>query len=197
MTLMQRRRALMAAKNDSLPEILYQLQNQIEHSDSHQTFFSGYALLKEDRDFTVFVDVNQTFRDCVPVFCAIATISGSKSNTDIQSSIKKNGGVSVGQWPGGPSGNGGYVTATGAATVISNYAWTANGRIRICVVHHKDSNIFRVLLKNAASITKTDISFASFPQTNKEMMSRFKGTLYSLTVYSAAKTDTECNDLMA
>lgn len=195
MTLMQRRRALMGAAK--MPEILFQLPSQIEHIDSKQLFFTGYAPFTEDRDFTIYVDINQTLRDGVPFFCAISDIETSATNITIQSRIRSNGGISVGQWPGAPGvGNVGCVTTKNTITALSNYSWAATGRVKLCIVHQKRTNNIRVLFKFGNTTVTETISLDEFPETDNDMASYFRGTLYAMTVYSTAKSDSECNDLM-
>jgi hypothetical protein len=175
--------------------ILFQLPAPIEHS-SKEMFFSDFALLEKNRDFTVYVDINLSFRDSVPVFCPIQSVSQSDDNRAIQHRVNMYGGISIGQYLSSPVGSVSLLSTKDTVAKITNFGWAANGPYKFCLIHSNGK--FRALTKNVSesSITTVEVIYGTFPLTSNKMGALYQGLLNAMTVYADAKTDEECIALM-
>ena len=185
-----RRRAMMAAQRDST---LYSLQTPEVHS-TVDVYTSSINLFDYDQDWTVFVDVDATRRECTPFFNTVSAPPSSAFNNNIMTTVATDGGICLSKGTySGQYGTTCLVNSRVARFSAGNYPWTYTGRIKACIVHHKAAKTVDFFIKYAnVQYEKKSLTYSAYPSGSYNMGVYFAGTLYGLTVYGEAKTDAEC-----
>lgn len=192
-----RRRVLLAKQKEP---ILYQLPEKVTHA-YRKIFDTGFNLLQVNSDWTVFASLNITQRECFPLANAVSGsyTSASYPNNQILADVYSNGGFCISK------GNYGGLYGTTAMTKnrrnnfsSSAFPWDYTGPITCCVVHRKSAKTFSFYLSyGGETYSKVTQSYTQYPVgSDFNLSSFFKGTLSELIVFSTAKTDAECSELL-
>lgn len=190
MTLMQRRRALMGGRGSG---ILWSLDAPVAHSGK-ATYMSTFNLFDHNEDWTVFVNLDCTNRDCVPIFNTVTTPPTGVFNDNIISTVLADGGLCVSKGRhGGIYGTYCVLNSSKYSFSSSTYPWTYTGNIKICVVHSANSKQMDFFVKYTnVNYVKKSLTYTTYPTGTYNMGAYFSGKLNELTVYKGAKSEAEC-----
>lgn len=194
----QRRRALMMATKGA-GEIIYQLPQPVTHSGK-SIFDTGVNLLARNDDWSAFIDLSITVRECyILANGASGTYqTSSTANNQVASDVYNNGGfcLTKGTFAGQYGTN--MLVNNSVLRFGASYPWDYTGRIKAVMVHNKAAKSITVYLSyGGTTYSKQTIIYTTYPVGSAlNLTTYYRGTLNNLTIYGKALSASECENLV-
>lgn len=197
--MMDRRRALMAATKVA-DEIIYQLPQPVTHS-GRSIFDTGVNLLAQSEDWSVFIDLNITVRECYILANGVSGTyqTSSTANNQVANDVYNNGGFCITKGTnGGMYATTMLVNKSSFRFDTSSYPWDYTGRIKAVMVHNKVAkSIIAYLSYGGTTYSKKTITYTTYPSGSAlNLTTWYRGTLNDLTIYGKALSKSECENLV-